>query len=188
VKHLVIAGTGRAGTSFLVYWLGRCGLDTGSWGSEDWHVKARAGFERRLTGGELPYVVKDPWLHTYLDDVDPAWIDVLVLPMRNLESAARSRVDMERQAINEAHPGWVADVFGAVPGGMIHSLSLVDQARTLAVGFYELLFWALRSEVPVKLLEYPRLVVDAEYVVAELGSLLPDRELALAAHAEVAWR
>ena len=84
--HLVIAGTGRAGTTFLVDFLGGCGLDTGRDDPGRWDL-ARAGREHALdSAGELPYVVKDPWLATYCEDLDLSRIaiDTLIVPIREL--------------------------------------------------------------------------------------------------------
>jgi hypothetical protein len=64
-KHLIIAGTGRAGTSFLVRYLTELGLDTTLARNGEragWDAEANAGLENLLVWGEkLPYVVKSPW-------------------------------------------------------------------------------------------------------------------------------
>ena len=163
--HLVIAGTGRAGTSFLVRWLDACGLDVGT--GLTFFAGANAGLERSLLGENLPYVVKDPWLWTYCDQVDPELVDVLVVPMRDLTHAAESRVRQEL-ASGSHHGGYV----GYTAGGMVVPASATDQARTLAVGFHELVWWAVRNEVPLVFFEYPRMVDDVEYASARLASML----------------
>lgn len=179
--HLVISGTGRAGTTFLVEWLRECGLDVGDFRPEDYHPEARAGYERRLVGPGLPYVVKDPWLWTYLDDVDleVTPIQRLVLPVRDLTQAAVSRVRRERQAISGAHKGWTTPVFGSTPGGMIWPVSTMHQAETLAVGFYVLIRWAVEHRIPLVLLDYPRILTDPAYAVAKLDL---DPAIAIDAH------
>lgn len=189
----MISGTGRAGTSFLVRFLGACGLETAA-GETDWHDRARAGGESILDpDADLPYVIKDPWLWTYCRtlDLDRVTIDALVVPVRDLTSAAASRVLQERAAMAET--AWVdrddVRVFGHVPGGIAYSLSIVDQERILAVGFHELLDWALSHEIPLVLLAFPRIVEDAEYLVSSLWPFLEgriDRAGALAAFARLA--
>ena len=65
--HLVIAGTGRAGTSFLVRYLTELGLDTSLSRQGEaafWDEAANAGLEEFPivgSGANLPYVVKSPW-------------------------------------------------------------------------------------------------------------------------------
>lgn len=183
--HLVISGTGRAGTTFLVQWLAASGLDIGTFGDGDYFADARAGLERRLLPDvDLPHVVKDPWLWTYLHRVDLAAtpVDVLVVPVRDLHDAAMSRVARERAAL----PGWDASVHGFTPGGVIYSLDAADQERLLAVGFHHLLAWAVANDLPTVLLSYPRLVRDADYATDRLRPWLPDTDRARHAHRLVA--
>lgn len=184
-KHLVIAGTGRAGTSFLVHFLDACGLDTAV-GDSEWNERARAGGERVLDpDAELPYVVKDPWLWTYCQslDLDRLSIDALLVPMRDLADAAASRVLQERVGLAETP--WVdRAVHGGATGGVIYSLSIADQARILAVGFHDLLHWAVSNGIPTVLLDFPRIVEDREYLVSALWPFLDgriDRDAAFAA-------
>ena len=69
-RHLVIAGTGRAGTSFLVRYLTELGLDTTltrKGDAADWDTEANAGLEDLVVAGKsLPYVVKSPWIGEYV--------------------------------------------------------------------------------------------------------------------------
>lgn len=192
-RHIVIGGTGRAGTSFLVEFLAACGLETAGEASE-WHARARAGGESRLDSGtELPYVVKDPWLWTYCKSLDLSRlsIEALVVPVRDLTSAAASRVLQERAAIagTPAVDRGDLNVFGYTPGGVVYSLTVVDQARILAVGFHELLQWAVSNDIRTLLLDFPRIVEDGEYLVSSLWPLLEgqlERPAAIEAFARVA--
>ena len=71
--HLFIAGTGRAGTSFLVRFLNEVGLDTtlGRLGEQAfWDENANAGLEDTPLSRDrekLPYVIKSPWLYQCID-------------------------------------------------------------------------------------------------------------------------
>ncbi len=193
-RHAIIAGTGRAGTSFLVRFLEHCGLDTGS---QDMPVdpRARAGLEHSLLADDAPYVVKDPWFFAYCDELDEndVGVDVLLVPVRELMAASTSRVLQERIAMAE-ETQWSAlaassDVHGAVAGGAVYSLDPVDQARLLAVGFHRLVHWATARRVPLIFLEFPRIVHDGEYLVETLWPWLGEhcqRDRALAAFAAVA--
>lgn len=181
--HVAIAGTGRAGTSFLVRFLGQCGLDVGS--LSDFDHRARAGLENHLLDRQAPYVVKDPWLFAYCERIDPevVAVDALLVPVRDLMSAATSRVLQERIAM--AQGPWIdwphSDVHGSVLAGAVYSIDPVDQARILAVGFHRLIHWATARQVPLFLLEFPHAVTDAEYLIETLWPWLGrhcDREQA----------
>jgi hypothetical protein len=191
-NHVVIAGTGRAGTSFLVRFLGECGLDVG-FPDDSFDDRARAGLEHHLLDDDAPYVVKDPWLFTYCDGVDPDLIeiDALLVPVRELLASATSRVLQDRIAMAGGSFGrWPpSDVNGVVTGGVVYSLDPVDQARILAVGFHRLIHWATARRIPLFLLEFPRTVNDGGYLIETLWPWLSshcERERAAAAFSSVA--
>jgi len=171
-SHAVIAGTGRAGTSFLVKFFDACGLET-SVDEANWHERARAGFEHSLSAdGPAPYVVKDPWLFAYCEELDlsEVHIDALIVPIRELSAAAESRIHQERMSLIETWARQMPNVqvAGSTPGGALYSLDVVDQARILAVGFHRLLHWAVSNELPVFLLTFPRFVEDPDYLLRAL--------------------
>lgn len=173
--HAVIAGTGRAGTTFLVRFLAACGVPTIDVDSATYHEGARAGLERSLLDAQGVYLVKDPWLHEYVDHVDlnSITIDALIVPVRDLRVAALSRVRQERAALGESRTDLATwSTYGAVPGGVIHSLSVSDQERLLAVGQARLLEWASSNSIPLFLPHFPRMIEDAEYTVELLSPWL----------------
>ncbi len=190
--HAVIAGTGRAGTSFLVRFLEACGLDTGP-PDQYFDPRARAGLERNLLSEDAPYVVKDPWLFAYCDQIDPSAIEVeaLLVPVRELAAAATSRILQERIAMADGI--WsdlpVSDVNGVIAGGAVYSLDPVDEARILAVGFHRLILWATVRRIPLFLMEFPRIVNDGEYLIDTLWPWLGahcERDRAMRAFTSVA--
>jgi hypothetical protein len=201
-RHLLIAGTGRAGTSFLVRYLAELGLETqlSRGPASSWCDVAQAGLEDNLLpilAADPPYVVKQPWSYQMIDEAlaDPAVaLDGVIIPIRDLTEAAASRTVVEIQALHKAIP-WMAQLdrtwedWGRVPGGAIYALDPVDQARLLAVGLHRLLERLVRADVPVTLLAFPRLVEDADYLFAKLRAFIPP-EISLAAarqaHARVA--
>jgi hypothetical protein len=186
-NHLLIAGTGRAGTSALVRYLTGLGLDThlsrrGEAG--DWHEQAQAGFEDPFLstiGSHLPYVVKSPWSYQLIEDAlaDPEiQIDAVIVPVRNLAEAAASRSVVQLQAVHQEAP-WMTQMtstwedWGSTPGGVIFSLCPLDQMRLLAVGFHRLLEHLVRADVPIVLLSFPRFATDSDYLYGKLAPVLP---------------
>jgi len=186
-RHLYIAGTGRAGTSFLVRYLTAIGMDTTLSRRGDqagWAEDASAGLEEephKLFGSDVPYVVKSPWLYLVVDEVisnAKDRIDGLIVPIRDLSQVARSRVAVEARAIQRAAP-WLNglekrwDVWGAAPGGGVYSLAEVDQARVLAVGFHILIERFVAADLPILFLHFPRIVHDHSYLFQKLQSFFP---------------
>src|ERR1700733_11483236 len=114
-KHLIIAGTGRAGTSFLVRYLTELGLDTTlarNGDRSDWNSEANAGLEDLpVFDKDLPYVVKSPWISECIEQIvtDKQFkIDAFIVPVRDLVETATSRVILEQRAIHEHNP-WMAE-------------------------------------------------------------------------------
>lgn len=197
--HLLIAGTGRAGTTFLVQYLAECGLDTHIARDQyrGYDEDANAGLEDLpLNDPDAPYVIKSPWLFEYVERVlaDPQTVvDAVVIPMRGIVEAAASRTVNELRA-RHAMPGLHDDckqweTWGTTAGGVVYSLNPIDQARLLALGFHELLHALVKRNVPIVLLDFPRFIEDPDYLHDALSATLGDgvdRVSALRAHARVA--
>jgi hypothetical protein len=201
-KHLIIAGTGRAGTSFLVRYLTELGLDTTLARNGEragWDAEANAGLENLLVWGEkLPYVVKSPRISEYIEQIlkeDRFKIDAFIVPVRDLVEVATSRVVLEQRAIHQHNP-WMADqldrtweTYGHTPGGLVYSLNPLDQARLLAVQFHQLVLKASEAGIPLVFPVFPRIATDWEYLHKSLRPILPPEiteDAARAAHVRVA--
>ncbi len=200
-RHLIVAGTGRAGTSFLVRYLTELGLDTIVARNGDragWDAEANAGLENLLiAGANLPYVVKSPWISEYVDQIlneKQFKIDAFIVPVRDLVEAATSRVVLERRAIHQHNP-WMAgqlerawETYGHTAGGLVYSLNPLDQARLLAVQFHQLVLKASEAGIPLVFPVFPRIATDWDYLHKCLRPILPKitEDAARSAHARTA--
>ena len=116
-KHIVIGGTGRAGTSFLVALLTKLGFDTGfTPATLRLHPLSRAGLELDIRRKNAPYIVKNPWLSQTLSEAleDPdIRIEHAIVPVRSMVAATASRRRVDRLAKREGAklPGglWLTD-------------------------------------------------------------------------------
>jgi hypothetical protein len=186
-RHLLIAGTGRAGTSALVQYLHGVGLETHlsqPEGAKDWHNGAQAGFEDlpvQTNGRHPPYVIKWPWAYQAIDQIldDPQIkLDAVLIPMRDLVDATASRSIMQLQAMHQA-AAWMTEIktpwqhWGTAEGGVIFSVNPVDQARLLAVGFHQLLWRLTHADVPTVLISFPRFLTDPDYLFAKIQDVAP---------------
>jgi hypothetical protein len=163
--HLVISGTGRAGTTFLVQLLTELGLDTGFPDpSSGVYANCNAGMEWDISHPDAPYIVKSPVLCEFLDDVlrdGRTVIDHVVVPMRDLYAAAESRRDVTRRADLAL---WGA----AVPGGLWHTDQPEHQEAALAIQFHKLIETVAKHDVPITLLHFPRFIHDPQYLYEKL--------------------
>ena len=182
--HLLIAGTGRSGTSVLVKLLNACGLETALTKADQknsaWHHDAQAGAETHIYGdGRHPYVIKSPWTYQFirqiLDD-DNIVIDEVIIPVRKLTDAAASRIVNELGAFRRAVPEidrydvpW-SDV-GLTAGGLVNSVEPIDQERILGRAFHILIETLEEKGVPYRIISYPRFVNEPDYAYDRLKHL-----------------
>jgi hypothetical protein len=164
-RKVVIAGTGRAGTTLLVQILTDLGLDTGFGPDAPIDDRAAAGLELPATGPGSPRIVKSPHLSRWLAgllDSGRLEVDHVVIPIRDLDVAAASRVRLTRYGA-DLHT-W---------GGLFGTTRATRQREALAVIEYELLYTIARHDLDHTLLEFPRFAQDWRYAYDKLGFLDP---------------
>lgn len=168
-RHLIISGTGRAGTTFLVQLMTQLGMDTGfSSPFEGISQRSNAGLEWDLRKGDAPYVVKSPALCNRLAEVlqgSDVQIDHAIVPIRDLYAAAESRRAVARKG---SHKFLEPRSFG-----FWRIRRADDQENVLAQNLYTLLHTLAQHDIPVTLLYFPRLAKDPEYLYRKIGPLLP---------------
>jgi hypothetical protein len=172
--HLIISGTGRAGTTFLVQLLTELGLDTGFANSHaQIYENANAGMEFDIRNPNAPYIIKSPGLCDYLDDAlqgDEIIVDYAIIPMRDLYSAAQSR----RHVTSKADPNLAVVPGGLWPTEKIGSQEAKDQEWILAEKLYKLMYTLAKHDIPVFLLLFPRFAGDPEYLYQKLKFIVAD--------------
>lgn len=162
--RVLITGTGRAGTTFLVQLLTDLGLHTGytpeSW-TRDYFEHCSAGLEKSVEDPEAPYIVKNP---NACDDLGGivsrgrVVLDHVIVPIRSLEDAARSR----------ARVGGTGDV----PGGLVGTNDPAAQAAVLATRFHAMVHALVVHQLPHTFLEFPRFAHDPHYAFTQLQPIL----------------
>lgn len=185
-NHIVISGTGRAGTSFLVELMTCLGLDTGFspdslQGKKD--RTARAGLETDIRDENAPYIVKNPHFCDYVDEVisrSDISIEHVFVPIRDLNAAAESRRYVDEIAV--ANLPWYKQVKNKIRkrkivGGLWQTSAGRDQESVLLNKVYQLFLSLSNSGIPVTLINYPRLIQDPIYTYEKLRPVLGDLSL-----------
>ena len=160
--HILIGGTGRAGTTLLVQYFTALGFDTGFTlrrARRRVDPVSRAGLEHpyRKTlaaGRRLPYVAKSPKYGADLfDDLGSGRLRVkhCIVPVRELTAAAQSRRQVSRQSLASGK-----NVEDKQPGGIVGAPVGARQKRLLAVTFYKLVYTMVYYEVPIHFLKFPQ--------------------------------
>lgn len=180
-KHVIITGTGRAGTSFLVELMTHLGLETGYRAEDVSNHKsktARAGLEYDIRKEDAPYIVKNPWFCEYATEVlerEDIQIEHAFIPMRDLHAAAESRRYVTNQTVammplmKRIRHYWRPK---ALPGGECPKSSASNQEALLLENLYSLILTLSSSTIPVTLLRYPLLVNDSLYLYDKLLPIL----------------
>lgn len=161
--HLLIAGTGRAGTTALVELLDALGLETHKEALE-YYEGAHAGYEAELTDPRAPYVVKAPRIDlaaVIADGFDPSRIDRVIVPIRELDQALLSRKAQSKRS----------DVLQP-PGGLGGRLPWRQETMLLRE-VYELIHAVGLHAIPITFLAYPRYALDWQYAHQALRSVVP---------------
>jgi hypothetical protein len=167
-----ISGTGRAGTTFLISLLTEIGLDTGFSSAEgygSYYETARAGLEKDIFDRDGPAIIKSPYLCDHLDEIIALGMSVshIIIPVRNFQDAAKSREFVQKETT-----GWRSG--RSVAGGLWGTTKSADQTVVLREKFTNLIEAAVRNEIPMTFLSFPRLATDCDYLYERLAFLFGD--------------
>lgn len=178
MKHILITGTGRAGTTLLVQLLTALDLDTGYTLDEAMHSVdhlARAGLEPNLKKDRLAQVVKAPGQADHIKRLlhsEGFELEAAILPMRDLFAAAESRRNVHRLAL-EAGKNPTRQ-----PGSLWKTTEPTQQEAQLALQFYECLQPIVASRAPVFMIDFPGFASDASYLFNSLRPIFDIRGIA----------
>jgi hypothetical protein len=180
-KHVLITGTGRAGTTFLVQLFTMLKLDTG-FNAEGLQQSidgnARAGLENDIRKDTAPYIVKSPWFCDIAHEVvqrGDIILEHVFIPIRDLYAAAQSRRHVTESAVSKMP--FFKRLKNRIKspklrGGLVHSRAKWKQEKILLVRFYGLILALSEAQIPVTLLQYPKLVKDSAYLYEKLKPVL----------------
>ena len=186
-RHVIISGTGRAGTTFLVQLLTHLGLDTGFTPellASHIDTRAQAGLEHDIRNSDCPYIVKNPNLMEYIEEVlerGDIIIKHVFIPMRAVHAAAQSR----RHVQNKAKAEWpvhkrisraIRRTHKQVNGGLIFTKNQNEQETVLLRKFYKLLLCLSNYTIPITVLQFPRIVTDCRFLYEKLKPILAEVE------------
>jgi hypothetical protein len=162
---VIISGTGRSGTTFLVQLLGELGLDTGI-NRRNWDRKyfehSNAGLEHEILDPKTPYILKNPALCDTLAralDTGRFVIDHAYIPIRELGEVVASRAS-------------VGGADGSVPGGLWGTSDPEGQRAVMAEMFHRLVHTVVAHDIPHTFILFPRMIADPAYTYAKLAFLV----------------
>lgn len=153
-KHkVVVTGSGRAGTTFVMAVLTRLGMNTGF--NEQDIQKIDCTTKAGLEVGTIlhdNYIMKNPnfmFLPFIYNIFKYCEIDMIYIPIRDLEE-----VSLSRAKIGDANGGWMN----------CGSKTVGEQESVLAVALGRLIVFLVRTGTPFVLVDFKRMVTNAQYM------------------------
>ena len=190
LHKMIITGTGRAGTTFLVQLLTALDVETGFRDIyENVYENCHAGMEKDIHDPSAPYLIKDPSLCDELAQIVESGIcviDHVFIPVRDLEAAAMSRISVSQQArkfqTKKFQKGHLRFLFTgardkrAVPGGLIGTDNPEEQSHILTEKLYRLIYAISVFDIPHTFLHFPRIIQDPRYLHQKLAPIIGDMD------------
>ena len=149
---ILITGTGRAGTSFLVQLLTNLGEDTGFYKGVKLDNNCNAGLEHKENSKHR--VIKNPEFALRIPNIKlTVDIEHVLIPIRELSKTALSRARI-----------------GQGDGGLWNAKDFHEQEDFNARLLYKLIFDCTRLDIPFTLIDFDRMMNDSNYLYSQLSN------------------
>lgn len=170
--HVIISGTGRAGTTLLVQYFTFLDLDTGFkkenvLSSVD--SISKAGLEHDLRTENLPKIIKSPWFADQILEVlsnGRVKIDYAIIPVRDIVSAAESR----RRVFHEARALGFDPLLH--PGTLWKTENPDEQEAQLALQFHKLIYGLATFHIPTYFVVFPNFAKSHDVLYTSIRPIL----------------
>ena len=174
-EKIIIAGTGRAGTTFLVQLFTALNFDTGFSLGDIGNVDgiSHAGLERPIRA-DGPYVIKSPWISVTLEtQLRQAEVEIhaAIIAVRDLFAAAQSR----RRVYRKAHDAGLDPK--KHPGSLWLTEKPSEQEDVLVRKFYDTVIPLIEHQIETYFVYFPRLAYQAEYLFKCLCPLMEEHDV-----------
>jgi hypothetical protein len=157
-EKILITGTGRCGTSFLMMLFTLLGLDTG-YTRENYHIyldpKNGSGLESNTA--VLPQkIIKNPYFLINADDVvKRVKVKHMIVPIRDYEKSAESRVRL-----------------GNYRGGLWDATNKEEQIQVYYRMMSKYMYDMVKYDIPTIFLDFDRMVSSSQYLYEKLYPML----------------
>ena len=169
-KKILITGTGRCGTTFLIKLLMYLEFDTGF--TPDNYSKAiftncNSGMEHRLVTSYR--IIKDPKLLPNMENVmKTVSVERVIIPVRDYSSSAESRANLGR----------------GTPGGLWRANNKNEQIhfyRSIMADYIPIM---TKYDIPTTFLDFHHMTTDKQYLYEKLGWLMEEKNISFEVFSE----
>jgi hypothetical protein len=157
-NKILVTGTGRCGTTFLMLVLSFAGADTGFTLQNFKHDitdKCNSGLERKIDCRHT--ILKNPRFLTEIEEIvtqkpHGARIRKVIIPIRDYEKSAESRA-----------------TYGAEHGGLWNATDYQSQLDFFYTAMAQYNRWMVQYDIPTIFLDFDRMVTDPQYLFGKLS-------------------
>lgn len=182
-KQVVITGTGRAGTTFLIEILTHLGLDTGfSPDKIETHKDkiSNAGLEFTVGEPSGPHIVKDPSFVDYAEEIlvrEDIEIEHIFIPIRDISAVASGRRANQKEHYGKLSLKKKLQYLRKpylMYGGLLYTQSSREgiQESILIKKLFDLLLMLAKYHIPVTFIQFPFFVSEPRYLYQKLTPIL----------------
>lgn len=162
LEKILITGTGRAGTSFLMVLLTLLGLDTGFKINDPktFSLPNAAGMERKIIANHK--ILKNPIFMEDIEDIvqmPDIGLKYVIIPIREYEASAKSRFENSEKHI------WEGSLWGANTVESQEAFYHKIMANYLKV--------MVQYDIPTIFIDFKRMIADITYLYNKLTPILP---------------
>jgi hypothetical protein len=157
MEHILISGTGRAGTTFLIIIFTLLNLDTGyniNEINELLNVKCNSGLEKGFKLSNK--IVKSPFFIQNMEKVlSLTKIELMIIPIREFKQSAESRVKN-----------------GKEKGGLWSAKNFEEQLQFYHKIMAEYLYYMTKFDIPTVFIDFDKMISDSKYLYQKLDYLI----------------
>lgn len=161
---ILISGTGRSGTTFLIKLFSFMGLDTG-FNSDNYekyiHQNCNAGMEKSIDSPN--YILKNPLFIEIIDDIMKRNIKIkwMIIPIRDYQLSANSRMKMGPNQ----------------PGGLRNACDLKTQMIFYHKIMANYLLKMVEYDIPTIFIHFDKMITDRSYLYNKLKVILDEHQI-----------
>jgi hypothetical protein len=169
---IIIGGTGRSGTSFLIQLFSHLGMGTGYPNNVNLEHKSDAGLEGKKLNDNARIIKNFQYTVEIDKTLNNHQIDHFIVPVRKLEDTAKSRQRVsEELKINQ--------------GGYWGANNLGEQINYNSKVFYNLIESLVRHNTPFTMLPFPYFIYDESIIYDKLKWLFEEYNVSEEKYLEV---
>jgi len=184
MEKILITGTGRCGTTFLILLFSFLNYDTGYNKTnyiEDIFPNCNSGMESLYT--EEKYILKNPLFLEQIEEIaccKDMTIKYVIIPIRDYAVSVKSRVFLENENKNNKKHEKEDEkeyVCGTVPGGLVKAVDYDTQLAYYRQTMSNYIYIMTKYEINTVFINFDKMISDKKYLFDKLTPILDGKNI-----------